>query len=188
MAKNLNGKNHISVSKLSDEELAAVSEVDTDPLGEIVRRYLPAVRYMASAYPASVRDDLVQEGIIALLGAVKSFSADKNAKFSTYAAVCIKNRMLSALGRNTPISEDEADLEELVYQDEDHPEEIVIEKEKTEELYGRVESELSEMEWSVFRLFVGGMSYGQIAKILGLSEKSVDNAIRRARSKLKNIL
>ena len=44
------------------------------------------------------------------------------------------------------------------------------------------------MEWSVFRLFVGGMSYGQIAKILGLNEKSVDNAIRRARSKLKNIL
>ena len=85
----MNGKNHISVSKLSDEELVAVSEVDTDPLGEIVRRYLPAVRYMASAYPASVRDDLVQEGIIALLGAVKSFSADKNAKFSTYAAVCI---------------------------------------------------------------------------------------------------
>lgn len=41
------------------------------------------------------REDCVQVGMIGLLDAAQNFDAKKGVKFSTYACVCIKNRILS---------------------------------------------------------------------------------------------
>ncbi|MBR1422151.1 MAG: sigma-70 family RNA polymerase sigma factor [Ruminococcus sp.] len=184
----MNGKKHYSYTELTDEQLVGISEGDMDSLGEIVRRYLPRIRYFSRTFPESVRDDLVQEGLIALLGAVKSYEADKGAEFATYASICVKNRMASAFKRNALITEDEGTLGEQIDAETEHPEDIVIEKENTAELYDAIATQLSELEWNVFRLLMMAMSYSQIAEELGVSQKAVDNAVQRARRKLRLIL
>ena len=44
---------------------------------------------------------------------------------------------------------------------------------------------LSKMEAEVFRLYLAGLSYKEIADKIGKSEKSVGNALRRIRGKLR---
>ena len=46
----------------------------------------------------------------------------------------------------------------------------------------------SEQEWKVFQLFLTGMAYNQMALNLGVTVKSVDNAMQRVRRKLKSVL
>ena len=86
----------------SDEELSLAALSSDDAYSELISRYLPSVRRLARVYTKSSadRDDLVSEGILGLMNAVKTFSADKNAGFSTYASVCINTRMLSALKKS----------------------------------------------------------------------------------------
>ena len=45
--------------------------------------------------------------------------------------------------------------------------------------------ELSDMEYNVLELFLSGKGYSDIAKALGITEKSVDNALARIRKKIK---
>ncbi|MBR1561921.1 MAG: sigma-70 family RNA polymerase sigma factor [Ruminococcus sp.] len=184
----MEGKNSVSFSVLPDEELVGAAVTDIEALSELVKRYLPVVHYLSGQFPGAARDDLAQEGAMALIKAVRSYSPDKGTKFATYASRCIRNKMLSELGRNTPISEDEGTLDDFYAAEETDPERLVIEKEEARELYERIAKELSPLEWSAFMLFADQMSYGDIAKRLNVSEKSVDNAIQRARRKLRSIL
>ena len=106
-----------------------------------------------------------------LLGAVRTYREDKNAKFSTYATKCIKNKIISSVHRNALLSGgEEADLEAILGGG------------------GTVPEALSEQEWQVFQSFLRGMSYNQIALGLGTSEKAVDNAMQRVRRKLRSLL
>jgi RNA polymerase sporulation-specific sigma factor len=69
-----------------------------------------------------------------------------------------------------------------------NPEQVVLSKEKSEELERAIEEELSPMEKNVLELFVTGMSYSDIADVLGKNEKAMDNAIQRIRGKLRKYI
>ena len=127
-----------------------------------------------------------------LLKAVNTYRPDENVKFSTYANVCVKNRIISSLKRNSLINGEEF-TEEIVQsmfenQMAADPEKIVIENESMDEVYKKITSALSEQEWRVFQLFLTGMAYNQMALNLGVSVKSIDNAMQRVRRKLKSVL
>ena len=64
------------------------------------------------------------------------------------------------------------------------PEELVLERESKEELYAAFSKCLSRFELKVLDLYLDGLSYREIADILGKSAKSVDNAVQRIRRKL----
>lgn len=153
----------------------------------IINRYMRSIRAKAQQMKSSrvEADDLVSEGFLGLLDAIRSYNKDK-AMFSTYANVCITNRMKTALLRsnNIPVGVDDFDLEEI---EDDSPsaEEMVIEKERNRQLTERLVELLSQKEYEVFMLYLGGYSYKQISEKLGISEKSVDNSLSRARAKLK---
>ncbi len=51
-----------------------------------------------------------------------------------------------------------------------------------------MEEELSEFEKQVLDLYITGMSYSQIAKVLGRDEKATDNALQRLKSKIRKML
>ncbi len=177
---------------LSDEELVLEAREKETAVNELVARYISTVEAMANRFSPEVSDDLKQEGLMALLSAVKSFKADKGVNFSAYLAVCVKNRMLTYLKRNSKgaaedISADE--LEELIgISDGDIPDNILVEQERMEELYSRISSALSPLEWKVFRLFITGMSFEAIAQRVGVDRKAADNAMQRVRRKLKTLL
>ena len=168
--------------KLSDEQLVLNAQSDKTAIGELIARYICTVEFLAKKYGAEVHEDLVQEGLMGLLGAVRTYREDKNAKFSTYATKCIKNKIISSVHRNALLSGgEEADLETILGGGGTVREEL-------NELYDKITSALSEQEWQVFQSFLRGMSYNQIALGLGTSEKAVDNAMQRVRRKLRSLL
>lgn len=71
---------------------------------KIVKNNLDLVTYLAKKYfPRTPRetalniDDLISEGYLGLLDAIKSFDLTKNVKFRTYAWECIKNQIFKGL-------------------------------------------------------------------------------------------
>jgi RNA polymerase sporulation-specific sigma factor len=177
---------------ISDEVLAEKAHTDKAAVTELVSRYLPTVEIIANKISPAAFEDLRQEGLMALLKAIQSYRSGLKASFSTYASVCIRNRMLSTLKKNSlsgaaDISEiPDDELSELTSLGV--PEDIVIESEETWELSEIVFSVLSETERRVFELYLAGMSYEMIGARLGMKVKAVDNAMQRARHKLKSLL
>ncbi len=155
-------------------------------------------------------DDLIQEGMIGLFKAVRDYDSGRDASFFTFADLCISRQMYTAVqasGRqkhaplNTYISlyshvtsEGEMGSEEaqllsvLASKSELSPEEMLIDRENVENLEKTIERELSSFEKQVLDLYITGMSYVQIAKVLGKDEKSADNALQRIKGKLKKAI
>ena len=69
-----------------------------------------------------------------------------------------------------------------------NPETLFLDKERMEYLEGEIDKDLSTFEKQVLDLYLTGMSYSQIAKVLGKEEKSTDNALQRVKVKIKKIL
>lgn len=157
------------------------------------------------------RDDLIQEGMIGLFKAVRDYDAGRDASFFTFADLCVSRQMYTAIqaaGRqkhtplNTYISlyagsaEPDADGREgewelagsMLSQPERNPEELLIDRENVERLEKTIEKELSSFEKQVLDLYITGMKYSQIARVLGRDEKSTDNALQRIKSKLKKAI
>ena len=176
---------------LSDEELVLSAKNDKKAVSELIVRYLRTVQFLAGRYSSDIYEDLVQEGFVGLLKAVNSYRHDENVRFSTYANICVKNKIISSLKKNSLINgvefTDEM-AEELFSVGGGDPESIYIRNEQMDEVYDKITSALSEQEWKVFQLFLTGMAYNQMALNLGVSVKSVDNAMQRVRRKLKSVL
>ncbi|MBD5522619.1 MAG: RNA polymerase subunit sigma-70, partial [Lachnospiraceae bacterium] len=76
----------------------------------------------------------------------------------------------------------------LASKDEQNPEELLIDRENVEDIERAIETELSAFEKQVLDLYITGMSYSQIAKVLGKDDKSTDNALQRIKGKLRKVL
>ena len=66
-----------------------------------------------------------------------------------------------------------------------NPQTVVEMQERMSRLRERIETDLSPLEQAVLRLHIAGHNYNSIAENLSVSEKTVDNALQRARKKLK---
>lgn len=138
-------------------------------------------------------DDLVQEGLIGLFRAVESYDAAQGASFSTYAITCINNSITSAVKqaarkKHLPlsgyISLDEEDTG--MVSGGATPEELTIANEAYAALQTKINDNLSDFERDVLALYLEGYDYLAVAKRLDTTPKSVDNALQRARKKLKS--
>ncbi|MCM1132713.1 MAG: sigma-70 family RNA polymerase sigma factor [Ruminococcus flavefaciens] len=174
----------------TDEELALIAKSDKKAVSTLVFRYLKLIFFKAGIYtvPETDSDDLRQEGLMGLLRAIASFDMNRGVKFSTFAEVCIVNQMKTFLAksRKNPVScESLDDISADSISEEKTPESIYIDKEFFSELWHAVDSILSETERKIFTLVIEGRSYGETARILGISDKAVDNAMQRARRKIR---
>ena len=154
-------------------------------------------------------EDLIQEGMIGLFKAVRDFDAGRDASFYTFAELCISRQMYTAVQAskrqkhrplNTYVSLDSSNtnnddgrenllLSELMTdRTEQSPEELFLDKERVADLERTIEEELSDFERQVLDLYLTGMSYTEIAKVLGRDEKATDNALQRLKSKIKKRL
>ena len=162
---------------------------DREALSALIIRYYPIAVCKARkmAHDGSDTDDILQEGVMGLLDAVKSFDKDNGAAFRTYANICMRNRMLNAVSAAARKSEALEDIEEQ-QDSESSPESIVVQREHEKLLFENISHMLSGNEWSVLQLYLNALPYSEIAKRLGVSVKSVDNAMQRVRKKLKKNL
>ena len=154
-------------------------------------------------------DDLIQEGMIGLFKAVRDYDSGRDASFFTFADLCVSRQMYTAVqasGRqkHAPLNSyislyghvasgseqgEEAQLLNLLSSKAElSPEEMMIDKENVKSLEQTIERELSTFEKQVLDLYLTGMSYVQIAKVLGRDGKSADNALQRIKGKLKRAI
>ena len=196
-------------AQTSDEELVhRLREGESNIIDYIMDKYKNLVRSKArSMYILGAdTEDLIQEGMIGLFKAVRDYDCGRDASFYTFADLCISRQMYTAvqasqrkkhwpLNYSVSLSEENHDInqegliqEPAMNNPGNNPEELFLDKERTELLEAQIEKELSPFEKQVLDLFLTGMSYSQIAKVLGRDEKSTDNALQRVKSKIKKKL
>ena len=131
-------------------------------------------------------EDLVQEALMGLLSAVRSYRSDGGATFTTYATACIRHRLISAVRRSAPHNDHELPLQEdLELPDPTgDPALRMQEQEDLDGLLAHWRQRLTPLEYSVLLLRLSECSYGEIAQRLNVSKKAVDNAVQRLRRKL----
>lgn len=179
------------VSEYSDEELCAmVAAGHRDAEEELVKRYLRPVRVCARPYFLAGGDseDLIQEAMFGLLKAIREFDPGRDARFKTFAEVCIRNRIRSAVtnaarSKHAPLN-DSVPFEPPMLGAGISLEEQYISREEESELLASLEQRLSQLERKVLVFFLLGLSYQEISEQVGRSVKSVDNAVQRIRRKV----
>lgn len=189
----------VDFEALSDAELLQqVRTKDADAFGELSTRYFSLICKQAARFSganAPERDDLLQEGLLALYSAAVSYSEEKGAAFRTYAGVCIQNRMADAVRRHTS-SRNRALNESLSLSSEDaaeltagfQPQDTVELKVQLQGLFEKLDEVLTPLERDAVRLHLSGCKREDIPARSGISLKAFDNAIYRARAKLKTYL
>ena len=192
----------MSMDTLTDEALCRLAASGDRRAEEtLVSRYTRLVRSCARPYFLAGGDseDLTQEGMLGLIKAVREFQADKDTSFRTFAEICIRSRLYSALrsaGRekhqvlNQSISLDTPDFDSNSYTSGTNclaqrgPEDELIDREHTAALLSGVRKQLSEFEAKILGYYLNGLSCGEIAREVGRPAKSVDNAVQRIRRKV----
>ncbi len=197
----------------SDEELIIRLRDGEDAITDyIMDKYKDLVRSKAgSMYILGAdKEDLIQEGMIGLFKAIRDYDTGRDASFFTFADLCVSRQIYTAIqaaGRqkhaplNTYISlyssSSDKEMEQgdewklinsIISKKEQNPEEMLIDRENVELLEKAIDEELSGFEKEVLDLYLTGMKYGQIAKLLGKDDKSTDNALQRVKAKLRKIM
>ena len=201
-----NLENIINYEALTDEKVVILAQNgDKRAVEYIVGKYKGFVEIRSIPYymAGGERDDLVQEGLIGLYKAIKSYSKEKNANFKTFAEICVVRQMISAVKsstrkKNSPLNhyvsihipEDELDTisSKLVDIKNKNPESMLIEKEAADGMQNKIFSVLSDFESLVLNYYLSGISYKEIAKILRKTAKAVDNALFRIKKKIEKYI
>ena len=182
------------------EEIELIKSAKTDELAmeKLLTTYKPLVSKIARQYflIGGEIDDLVQEGMIGLYKAIKTFDQTKEASFKTFASLCVTRQVQSAIRKATTekskvfleLIDDEILSSLDVLSDSENPEEKAISKQKGEFLNKEIHNRLSDFEYEVLKKYFSGMSYENIANECEVSKKSVDNALSRIRAKLLPLL
>ena len=174
-----------------------------DAMSEILKKYKPFVIMRAKKYYLfdGENDDLIQEGMIGLLKAIKAYDPNREASFDTFATICIKRQIITAINKSNSnrnkifrlstkgILEEEDNIsyisKSLIYY---NPEELFFGKDKLENLKSYLNNNLSKMEKEVFNYMLLGYNYIEISKKTGRTSKTVDNSIQRIKKKINSTL
>ncbi len=186
-----------SYNSLDDNTLARLSKNgDDNAFNELTMRYLNTINFIARKYSAEgyEQNDFVQEGLLALLYACRTFDENGNSGFKNYMSVVVERRFISIIRKSStqkavPKSAI-VQLDELGDTLEDlsqSPEELIMCREHLKMVLDKLKNVLSKTEFEVVMLYGNGLSYKEIAKKLSIPEKSADNALQRARRKICNI-
>ena len=195
-----------SYDSLTDDELLRLHRAgDARAEETLYARYKQIVRSKARTYflVGADHEDIIQEGMIGLYKAVMDYQFDKAASFRGFAELCITRQIITAIKSatrkkhvplNTYIS-----FNRSVYEGENErplidvltstrisdPEEVLIGRESYAAVADSIEHSLSKLEHNALGLYLYGYSYQQIADMLQITTKSVDNAIQRVKKKLE---
>jgi len=161
---------------------------------ELSELYEPLLAKEVSRYEGSLShadlEDLRQGAYISLYRAALAYRADRGLTFGLFAKICIVNGIADTLryiGKKTvDVSMEQVSDEELPASG-DNPQNMMLDKEETSALRHKIRFVLSELECRIFDLYLDGYSYTEIAAKIGKTPKSVDNALRRVKAKLKKI-
>ncbi|WP_106589956.1 RNA polymerase sporulation sigma factor SigH [Salsuginibacillus halophilus] len=179
---------------------------DSASLEKLVNKYKNFVRAKARSYflIGADHEDIIQEGMIGLYKAVRDFKGDKQSSFRAFAELCITRQIITAIKTATrqkhiplnsyvsldkPLYDEEADrtlLDVLCGQTVTDPEVLLVNREESEVVEGRIREVLSDLEQKVLSRYLDGHTYNEISAELDRHVKSIDNALQRIKRKLED--
>ena len=177
------------MAKWNADLLLSAKAGDESAMAAVIAHFMPTLRRAARGCvcPGLDMDDAVQEGLIGLLRAVKSFDPAQAARFEGYARASLLNAMRSArrqAGRkkNSPLN---TSLPLSENAEAPGPEQLLLEREAYADILLRLDTALSPLERSVLALYLDGRSLPRVALALHITPKAAENALGRVRRKLK---
>ena len=197
--------------RMTDEQLLCdYKNGNQEIMDYLMVKYKSMVRKKARAMYllGGENEDLIQEGMIGLIKAVRDFDVTQKTSFSSFAELCVSRQMYSAIeasnrkkhlplnsyvslyedseqvgeGRSLPL------IDTIESSKENDPEVLYFGKEYTEAFAEQLKELLSPLENHVLYLHLMGTDYRTIAELLGKTPKSVDNALQRIKTKAQKIL
>ena len=197
-------------NKIPDEQLICRLRNGEDEIMDyLMIKYKSMVRRKARAMYliGGDNDDLIQEGMIGLIKAVRDFNSEAGQSFSSFAELCVSRQMYSAIAsskrkKHIPLNsyvflydegnhEDEKALpliDTIEPEVENNPETLYFGKESSEAFIEELKENLSDLENRVLYLHMLGTNYRDIANLLDKSPKTIDNALQRIRTKAGKLL
>jgi len=197
--------------RMTDEQLLCdYKNGNQEIMDYLMVKYKSMVRKKARAMYllGGENEDLIQEGMIGLIKAVRDFDVTQKTSFLSFAELCVSRQMYSAIEasnrkKHLPLNsyvslyEDSEEVGEgrslplidtIESSKENDPEVLYFGKEYTEAFAEQLKELLSPLENHVLYLHLMGTDYRTIAELLGKSPKSVDNALQRIKTKAQKIL
>ena len=208
MEKDMFSINENEYTQMTDEKLIEnIKKDDKMALNCLMERYNEIVNMKANKFfmVGAEKDDMIQEGMIGLYKAVKSFDTEKENSFKTFANMCIERQLITAVKNsnrqkhiplNSSVSlnaaayEDNEDMDKLDVlniKTLNDPSDIIADREYFKSIEEQIKENLSKFELLVLSEYEKGKSYAAIAEKLNAKIKSVDTAIQRIRRKANKI-
>ena len=146
--------------------------------------------------------DLYQEGLLGLTNAIKTFDQSKEASFFTYANICIKTKIQTAIRNSSSkknialnqsvsldnlINSDTTNYYDIMCDSKNDISDKLLKQEEQQQLFQNIEKCLTPFEKQVLNLKANSYSNDEIANMLQKDKRSIENAINRIRNKYRNI-
>lgn len=183
---------------MEDIELVEKAKTNEAAFEKLLQKYKALVLSIARRYfiVGGDIDDVMQEGMIGLYKAIMCFCAKKHASFITFATICIKRQIQSAIrkanSKKNMFFMALFDNDKLNFLDKpsnkENPEKNYISKQNIQHFNDVINKSLSKLEKQVLAKYLNGEKYEKIAEDLNIKKKGVDNALSRIRQKLSVLL
>ncbi len=168
---------------------------DSECMEALISKYMWLARSKARKYflVSGTYDDLLQEGLMGIFKAIRDFDPEKNDNLTAFVSMCIGSQIKDAIRRssrakNRPLNE-AVTLEGL---DNNLPSELVydpvhnyIEREGVEHFYEKMASLFKPAQLDVLRYYLDGYTYSEIAELVSMPVKKVDNTLHTIKTKIK---
>lgn len=189
--------------EMTDEELVPLAKNgEKYALEYLFSKYKELVNMKVSKYfiIGAEREDIIQEGLIGLYKAIKSYNVSKDSSFKSFANLCIERQLITAIKtsnrqKHMPLN-NSISLNTNTFEDDDtefidlfnsntaeDPLDTITKKEYYKMVGVKIDKQLSSFEKQVLNGYARGESYIKIAERLDTPIKSIDNAIQRIRKK-----
>ena len=182
----------LQIRKGDEEAFSALSLHFAPLIGSAVKRFCkPPV------FAESDGEDLRQEAMLALYKAAMSYDEGQTeVTFGLYAKICINNRLITAKRTRLRSMRSSAERAGAPLRGVGRPRKETPAKKargveglptdvQLADLLELAQGDLSDLEKKVFGLYLGGLSYKDIGRECSMDVKSVDNALLRAKRKIK---
>ena len=183
----------------NDYELVYMVKEDEEALNYMIKKYEPLFRSFAYSFVKKHKykgldpEDIVQHLRITLCYAIDRYDSQRDVLFYSFLLTCLKRSVANFTRKqlNKPDCYNYMDLDNY-----DNLEEFkssfdmydyYIDSEYEKEIIN-FKNSLSTLDAQIFELRYNGFSYGDIASLLEINEKKVDNQLLKIRKKLEKYL
>jgi len=209
VARSTTVQDRLRFVEMTDNEVVLAAQTgDQEATEYLLHKYSGLVRAKLKSYflLGAEKEDLHQVGMLGLWEAVMDFRQDKEVSFRCFAQMCVQRELITAIKaatrqRQLPLNSS-LSLDACVYDDSPEkclsdllpctrnrdPEALGTDTESATWLKRSIRQRLSAFEWRVFRAYLDGMSYSEVADRLACKVKSIDNALTRIRRKLAKVI